>query len=63
MLTTDYRSRTIPVGIALFEGLHGQIPWGYIMAASVIFIMPVILIVGIFQRYIIQGITEGSVKG
>lgn len=63
MFTIDYRARTIPVGIALFEGLHGQIPWGYIMAASVIAIIPVILIIAFFQRYIIQGLTEGAIKG
>ncbi|HDD43277.1 MAG TPA: carbohydrate ABC transporter permease [Candidatus Desulfofervidus auxilii] len=62
MLTTDYRARTIPVGIALFEGLHGEIPWGYIMAASVISSIPVILIALFFQKYIIQGLTGGAVK-
>jgi trehalose/maltose transport system permease protein len=63
MLTIDYHARTIPVGIALFEGLHGQIPWGYIMAAAVVAVLPVILLIALFQRYIIQGLTEGSVKG
>jgi len=55
MLTTDFRARTIPVGIALFEGLHGEIPWGYIMAASLISSIPVILLALFFQRYIIRG--------
>ena len=63
MLTTDYHGRTIPVGIALFEGLHGQIPWGYIMAAAVIAVIPVLLLIALFQKYIIQGLTEGAVKG
>jgi len=63
MLTIDYRSRTIPVGIALFQGLHGEIPWGNIMAASTIAIIPVVLLTIIFQRYIIQGLTRGSIKG
>jgi len=63
MLTIDHKARTIPVGIALFEGLHGQIPWGYIMAAAVIAIIPVLLLITIFQKYIIQGLTEGAVKG
>jgi len=62
MLTTNYRARTIPVGIALFEGLHGEIPWGYIMAASLISSIPVILLALIFQRYIIRGLTGGAVK-
>ncbi len=63
MLTIDYNARTIPVGIALFEGLHGQIPWGQIMAGAVVAIVPVLILVGIFQKYIIQGLTEGAVKG
>jgi len=62
MLTTDFRARTIPVGIALFEGLHGEIPWGYIMAASLISSIPVILLALFFQRYIIRGLTGGAVK-
>jgi len=63
MLTIDYRSRTIPVGIALFQGLHGEIPWGNIMAGSTIVVIPVVLLTIIFQRYIIQGLTRGSIKG
>lgn len=63
ILTIDYKARTIPVGIALFEGLHGQIPWGYIMAAAVIAIIPVIILIAAFQKYIIQGLSEGAVKG
>jgi multiple sugar transport system permease protein len=63
MYTTSYDARTIPVGIALFEGLHGQTPWGNIMAASVISVMPVTVLVVLFQRNIIGGLTRGAVKG
>jgi len=63
MLTIDYHSRTIPVGIALFQGLHGEIPWGTIMAASTIATLPIVIGVLIFQRHIIQGLTRGAVKG
>ena len=62
MLTTDHTARTVPVGIALFQGLHGELPWGYIMAASVISCIPVVIIATIFQRRIIQGLTHGAVK-
>jgi len=62
MLTSDHTARTVPVGISLFQGLHGELPWGYIMAASVISCIPVILIAIIFQRRIIQGLTQGAVK-
>jgi len=62
MLTTDHAARTIPVGIALFEGLHGQIPWGEIMAAAAMAAVPVVALTLIFQRRIIQGLTRGAVK-
>ena len=63
MLTTDYRARTIPVGVALFEGLHGQIPWGHLMAVAVISVVPVILLAAVFQRKIIRGLLQGAIKG
>jgi multiple sugar transport system permease protein len=62
MLTTGHAARTIPVGIALFEGLHGQIPWGEIMAAATLATLPVVVLTLIFQRWIIQGLTRGAVK-
>jgi multiple sugar transport system permease protein len=55
-------SRTIPVSIALFPGLH-EIPWGDIAAASVVVTIPLIILVFAFQRRIIEGLTAGAVKG
>ena len=63
MLTTDHAARTVPVGIALFEGLHGQIPWGVVMAASTLTTIPVVLLTLFFQRRIVEGLTRGAVKG
>lgn len=63
MLTSDYHARTIPVGIALFQGLHGEIPWGQIMASSAIASVPLVILTLIFQRYIVQGLTTGALKG
>ncbi len=63
MLTTDQSARTVPVGIALFEGLHGQIPWGYIMAASTIASLPLVILAVFFQKYVIQDVTRGALKG
>lgn len=62
VLTTDHHARTIPVGIAMFQGLHGELPWGHIMAASIIASIPVITIAIIFQKRIIQGLTRGALK-
>lgn len=63
MLTTDHRARTVPVGIALFQGLHGETPWGEIMAASTVSVVPLIVLILVFQRNIMQGLTRGAIKG
>jgi multiple sugar transport system permease protein len=63
MLTIDDKARTIPVGIALFEGLHGQIPWGHIMASAIVATIPMILLATFFQKHIVQGLTQGALKG
>lgn len=60
--TSTTASRTIPVAIALFPGLH-EVPWGDIAAASIVVISPLILLVFAFQRRIIEGLTAGAVKG
>lgn len=60
--TATDASRTVPVAIALFPGVH-EIPWGEIGAASVIVTIPLIVLVFAFQRRIAEGITAGAVKG
>ncbi len=53
---------TVPVAIALFRGQY-QVPWGQILAAAVVATAPVAILVLIFQRRIVQGLTAGAVKG
>lgn len=61
-LTND--QRTVPVAIALITGAsQHELPWGNIMAASVIVTLPIIVLVLIFQRKIVSGLTAGAVKG
>ncbi|OPY65406.1 MAG: Trehalose transport system permease protein SugB [Syntrophorhabdaceae bacterium PtaU1.Bin034] len=60
--TSTPASRTIPVAIALFPGLH-EVPWGDIAAATIIVIIPALVLVFGFQRRIIEGLTAGAVKG
>ncbi len=62
LFTIDHGSRTVPVGIALFEGLHGEVPWGYITASSLISVIPILITVVLFQRHIISGLTGGGLK-
>jgi trehalose/maltose transport system permease protein len=58
---TDDR-RTVPVAIALISGASAvEVPWGRIMAASVTVAVPLIVLV--FQRRIVAGLTAGPVKG
>ncbi len=54
--------QTVPVAIALFRGQY-QVPWGQILAATVVATAPVAVLVLIFQRRIVQGLTAGAVKG
>jgi multiple sugar transport system permease protein len=63
MFTIDSAARTVPVATALFEGLHGEIAWGEIMAASVLAASPVVLLTLIFQQRIVEGLSRGAVKG
>jgi len=62
--TLSNEMRTVPVAIALITGgSQYELPWGNIMAASVIVTVPLIVLVLIFQRKIIGGLTAGAVKG
>jgi ABC-type glycerol-3-phosphate transport system permease component len=60
--TTSPAHQTIPVGIANFTGLY-NIPWGDMAAASVVVTVPLVILVLIFQRRIVEGVTAGAVKG
>jgi trehalose/maltose transport system permease protein len=62
--TLSTEMRTVPVAIALISGATAyELPWGNIMAASVIVTVPLIVLVLIFQRRIVSGLTAGAVKG
>jgi multiple sugar transport system permease protein len=55
---------TVPVGIALLSGASVyEIPWGEINAAVALTTVPIILVIAAFQRWIIEGLTRGAVKG
>ena len=62
--TLSNEQRTVPVAIALISGASQyELPWGNIMAASVIVTLPVVALVLTFQRRIVSGLTAGAVKG
>ncbi len=62
LVTTRQRYQTLPVGIALFQGQY-TLPWGEIAAASTIATVPLVLVVLLFQRRIVSGLSAGAVKG
>ena len=53
---------TLPVAIQLFQGQNAT-QWGLVFAASLIAVIPVIIVFLVFQRYFVQGLTAGSIKG
>jgi multiple sugar transport system permease protein len=62
LILTEPSKQTLPVGIALFHGEY-TIPWGEIAAASVIATLPLVILVLLFQRRIVSGLSAGAVKG
>ncbi|MBX6352699.1 MAG: carbohydrate ABC transporter permease [Thermoflavifilum sp.] len=54
--------RTIPVGIALFSS-EFNVPYGDIFAGSIVSILPIVVLVILFRRWIVSGLTAGAVKG
>lgn len=62
--TLTEESRTVTVAISQISGsVMNQLPWGKIMAASVIVTIPLVVLVLVFQRKIVAGLTAGAVKG
>ena len=62
--TLSNEVRTVPVAIALMSGgSEHELPWGNIMAASVVVTTPIVALVLVFQRKIVAGLTAGAVKG
>lgn len=59
---TDEKLRTLPIAIANFQGVHST-DWGLVFAASLTQVLPTVLIFFFFQRYFVQGLTSGAVRG
>jgi multiple sugar transport system permease protein len=63
-LTSTPDARPVPAAIAFFTGSQQfEVPLGTISAASVVITVPLIVLVVIFQRRIVAGLTAGAVKG
>ncbi|MDH4232419.1 MAG: carbohydrate ABC transporter permease [Nitrospirota bacterium] len=62
LIMTRQSYQTLPVGIALFQGQY-TMPWGEIAAASTIATVPLVLLVFLFQKRIVRGLSAGAIKG
>lgn len=63
LLVNSQRAMTVQLVIGQLMGSIGIINWGGIMASGVIVAVPVIILFGCIQRYLIEGLTAGAVKG
>ena len=57
------RYKTIPIAIQYLKGGYGSIDWGAMMAMLVLAIIPIIVFYMFCQKYIIEGVISGAVKG
>lgn len=61
-LINDEAKATISLGLSMFKGRY-SIDYGGIIAASLMIMTPQVIFYGFFQKYIIEGMTAGAVKG
>lgn len=63
-LVLDIRKyKTIPIAIQYLRGGYGSIDWGAMMAMLVLAIIPIIVFYVACQKYIVEGVVAGAVKG
>lgn len=61
-LTTTSKTRTLPIAISMFSG-EFAVDWGSTMAAATVVALPVLTIFLLCNRYFVQGMADGAVKG
>jgi multiple sugar transport system permease protein len=61
ILTASESVRTLPVGLALYQG-HQAIDWPHLMAGSSLAVIPILIVFLFFQRHIVSGVTAGAIK-
>ncbi|GGH82433.1 multiple sugar transport system permease protein [Pullulanibacillus pueri] len=60
---SDVKMYTVALGLRMFLDAMGQSSWGALFAMSTLSLIPLFVIFIFFQRYLIEGITAGSIKG
>ena len=61
-LATDTNAQPVTVAISLFNGQY-NVNYGQLAAAAIIVTVPLVILVLVFQRRIVSGLTSGAVKG
>jgi len=59
----DSNKYTLPIGLAHLHKMTHAGVWGQLMAGSIILTVPVIVLFLTFEKYLVQGLTGGGVKG
>lgn len=60
---SDNVKRTLPIAISGFFGQHQFTQWGYVFALSVFSLVPILIVFICCQKFFVEGLTSGSVKG
>ena len=64
VIVDDPAMMTLPVGLTLLQNSEsGPAGWGIMMAGAVLVLVPILIIFAALQRYIVAGLTQGSVTG
>ncbi len=61
-LNSSASMRTLPVGITLYQG-EFTFPWPIISAALIVAIVPIAVLIALFQERVVSGLTQGGIKG
>jgi multiple sugar transport system permease protein len=61
-LNASANMRTLPVGITLYQG-EFSFPWPIISAALIVAIVPIAVLIAVFQERVVGGLTQGGLKG
>jgi multiple sugar transport system permease protein len=61
-LNSSASMRTLPVGITLYQG-EFTFPWPIISAALIVAIVPIAVLIALFQERVVGGLTQGGLKG
>lgn len=63
LMSDDARTGTLPIGLTFLQNNELTTNWGPVMAATVLTMLPVLLVFLVLQRQMIKGLTAGAVKG